>query len=176
MEKWIGRLIPPEERWWMTDDDLCLGRYRAFEVHLIRWGCPVPQRCEFPVRIGTPLRPWSPPLTLMPVNTDSTVRQSWPWVNTKANTWRPTAHTHQLTARKPISAAHYRAGQVQVLTRATINPWIPTGLLDVHSERLTRLNVRAVASVMRQDNCAVFQLEQVSCHWPWDNTRLSHSE
>ncbi len=75
--------------------------------------------------------------------------------------------THMHTAGKPITAAHYWAGQVQVLTQATINPWIPSGLLDVHSERLTRLNVRAVASVMRQDNCAVFQAEQVSSPWPW---------
>lgn len=75
--------------------------------------------------------------------------------------------THIHTAGKPITAAHYWAGQVQVLTRATINPWILSGLLDVHSEQLTRLNVRAVASVMRQDNCAVFQPEQVNSHWPW---------
>ena len=67
---------------------------------------------------------------------------------------------------KPITAEHYRAGQVQVLTQATINPGIPSGPLDVHSEQLTRLNVRAVAPVMRQDNRVVFQPEQVSSHWP----------
>lgn len=70
------------------------------------------------------------------------------------------------TGSKPITAEHYRAGQVQVLTQATINPGIPNGPLDVHSEQLTRLNVRAVASVMRQDNRVVFQPEQVSSHWP----------
>lgn len=70
------------------------------------------------------------------------------------------------TGSKPITAEHYRAGQVQVLTQATINPGIPNGPLDVHSEQLTRLNVRAVASIMRQDNRVVFQPEQVSSHWP----------
>lgn len=70
------------------------------------------------------------------------------------------------TGSKPITAEHYRAGRVQVLTQATINPGIPSGPLDVHSEQLTRLNVRAVASVMRQDNRVVFQPEQVSSHWP----------
>lgn len=70
------------------------------------------------------------------------------------------------TGSKPITAEHYRAGQVQVLTQATINPGIPSGPLDVHSEQLTRLNVRAVASVMRQDNRVVFQPEQVSSPWP----------
>lgn len=76
----------------------------------------------------------------------------------------PQADTH--TGSKPITAEHYRAGQVQVLTQATINPGIPSGPLDVHSEQLTRLNVRAVASVMRQDNRVVFQPEQVSSRWP----------
>lgn len=74
------------------------------------------------------------------------------------------------TGSKPITAEHYRAGQVQVLTQATINPGIPNGPLDVHSEQLTRLNVRAVASVMRQDNRVVFQPEQVSSHWPWEHS------
>lgn len=80
----------------------------------------------------------------------------------------PKSHTDlHTTVSKPITAAHYWAGQVQVLTRATINPPILSGLLVVHSEQLTSLNVRAVASLMRQDNCAVFQPEQVSTHWPW---------
>lgn len=82
-------------------------------------------------------------------------------------------HTHVYTAGKPITAAHYRAGQVQVLTQATINPWILSGLLDVHPKRLTRLNVIAVASVMRLDNCAVFLLLQVNSQWPWEEQPAS---
>lgn len=87
--------------------------------------------------------------------------------STHVRTQAPKSHTElHTTGSKPITAAHYWAGQVQVLTRATINPWILSGLLVVHSEQLTRLNVRAVASLMRQDNCVVFWLEQVSSHWP----------
>lgn len=152
----------------------CIQRkYDIFFMYLLvstwRRERPVQPRCVSPARETS--RPQTPPWSPVSVNTDSTKKQHWPWVNTKANTWGQAADTREYTRThttgEPITAAHYWAGQVQVLTRATINPWILSGLLDVRAEQLTRLNVRAVASVMRQDNYAVFQPEQVNSHWPW---------
>ena len=42
-------------------------------------------------------RPLTSPWSLTSVNTDRRERQLWPWVNTKANTWRQAAHAYTST-------------------------------------------------------------------------------
>lgn len=150
-------------------------------VSVQRCGHPVQLRCVCVSSVCVCVGGGAPDLGLLPRVCHLSVKTAWRGSAGPGSTPKPIPEDKQLTrvhtqapkitrihtVRKPITAAHYWAGQVQVLTRTTINPRIPSGQRDVRSERLTRLNVRAVASVMRQDNCAVFQPARVNSHWPW---------